>query len=100
MTPEPTPVTSCPNGEKPCVEIPSAVIVTTDALAPATIAVRSAASTVRVIVVEAVFAVAGEVVAAGVDSRSTSAVPVEARAADRSETARIGRKRAVDVQRE
>ena len=58
-----------PNGENPSVAIPSAVIVTTDSGASATMAVRSTTFTAWVTVVEVVVAVAGVTVAPGVVCR-------------------------------
>ena len=64
MIPEPMPWVGWPNGEKRSVVMPSAVIVTTDSLAFATIEVRSSEVTV-VLPVLVAWAAAGATVAAG-----------------------------------
>src|SRR5712671_6488744 len=91
MIPDPTPVVGTEKGERPFVERPSAVIVTTDWRAVATMPVRS--SVVARLPVTAAFAVGtGGVVAAGVAPRrppTRAVVPTDASVADRRPAARI-----------
>src|SRR5690349_10161748 len=92
MIPEPTPVATPPppNGEKLSTWMPSAVIVTTECLAWATMSVRSAAWTVvgPVGVVEPVVGVVETGAAAGTTCETTRALPPDARTADRTAAAR------------
>src|SRR5262245_11652449 len=92
MIPEPTPVATPPppNGEKLSTWMPSAVIVTTECFAWATMSVRSAAWTVvgPVAVVEPVVGEVETGAAAGSICETTSALPPDARTADRTAAAR------------
>ncbi len=84
MTPEPTPVVGMEKGEKRPLLTPSAVMVTTDSRAAATTSVMSSSEvdwTVRAFD-------AGVVVVPPSAPTRTAAVPPDARAADRTLTAR------------
>src|SRR5918993_1325907 len=83
MIPEPTPVAGWPNGEKPSVVMPSAVIVTTDRFAFATTSVRSADWS-AVVPADVEVPTGGVVEAAGTSWPTANAVPPTARAADRT----------------
>ena len=92
MIPEPTPVVGTEKGESPFTDMPSAVIVTTDSRAVATMPVRS--SVAALLPVTAAFGVAADVAAgaAGVAPRmppTSAVVPTDASVADRRPAARI-----------
>src|SRR5690349_18238989 len=81
MIPEPMPPVTCPNGEKPSVDMPFAVIVTTDFCAWAMTAVRSRFWTVVALVVFALPTVELTMLATGASWVTANAVPPAARVA-------------------
>src|SRR5512134_918507 len=91
MIPEPTPVVGIENGDRPRLEVPSAVIVTTDCRAVATTSTRSAGSlSVAAVTAFGVGADPAELPPGAANVRRAP-VPADARTADRTETATIDR---------